>query len=40
MGFSLTAAQADAVLSALKQDYRVYAPSGSSSRAAIPTPTW
>ena len=26
MGFSLTAAQADAVLSALKQDYRVYAP--------------
>ena len=26
MGFSLTPAQADAVLSALKQDYRVYAP--------------
>lgn len=26
MGFSLTAAQADAVLSALKKDYRVYAP--------------
>lgn len=26
MGFSLTAAQADTVLSALKQDYRVYAP--------------
>ena len=26
MGFSLTAAQADAVLGALRQDYRVYAP--------------